>query len=287
MIRGFIAATFIGANTMLACIPLFAMVLIRLPLLGGWRAAMSRHMDWIIDYWVGCNRWLFRTLGLCRVTLASDDLQHLHRDRWYLIICNHQSWTDIVLLQTELLHHLPPIKFFTKSQLKWLPFLGAAMMALGFPYVRRVSAEQIARNPELKGLDRRSTLQACEGLSRHPTAVLNFLEGTRFSPSKHAAQTKPRFNRLLNPKIGGLQYVLEGMGKRLDGLVDITITYPDHDAPSFWDFLCGRCASATMSLRLRPVPDELLHAEAEQMRPLVAKWTDEMWQDKDLELMRS
>ncbi len=287
MIKGCLAATFIGANTILACIPLFAMALLRLPLRGSSHAAMSARMDNIIDYWVGSNRWLFRALNLCAVEFECPQMSDLARDRWYLITCNHQTWSDIVILQTQLLEHLPPIKFFTKSQLKWLPFLGQAMLVLGFPYVRRASAAQIERNPSLKGLDRRSTLSACELLKKHPTSVLIFLEGTRFAASKHAAQAQARYERLLNPKIGGMQYVLEGMGADIHGLLDMTIFYPQATPPSFWDFLCGRCPKATVRAQLRRVPSELLNAPADQMRAAVATWAHELWQDKDLALKQS
>ncbi|GIR63531.1 MAG: hypothetical protein CM15mP68_1970 [Pseudomonadota bacterium] len=53
----------------------------------------------------------------------------------------------ILLLQTFLLDEIPPLKFFTKSQLIWIPFVGIAMYVLGFPYVKRVSPEQIRANP--------------------------------------------------------------------------------------------------------------------------------------------
>jgi 1-acyl-sn-glycerol-3-phosphate acyltransferase len=56
----------------------------------------------------------------------------LHRDGWYLAISNHQSWPDILILQT-ILRRTPAIKFFTKRQLLFIPFFGQAMWCLGFP----------------------------------------------------------------------------------------------------------------------------------------------------------
>ena len=44
----------------------------------------------------------------------------LSRDRWYLVVSNHPSWTDIIVLQTELLRHVPVLKFFTKQELVWI-----------------------------------------------------------------------------------------------------------------------------------------------------------------------
>lgn len=283
IIKGCIAALFIGVNTAGACVPLFAMGLVRLVTWGSGRHTLSRWMDGIIDYWVSSNRVLMATLNLCQVQLELPTNAQLSRDEWYMVVSNHQTWTDILLLQTSLRPHLPPIKFFTKQQLIWLPFLGLAMWLLGFPYVRRASAEQIQRNPQLKHRDQQATLAACEDFKRHPTAILNFLEGTRFTAAKHAQQDA-RFERLLNPKIGGLAYVLQGMGSTLTGVLDVTISYPQSRPPSFWDFLCGRCATATLQTELRPIPHQVSDGLDSHNKEPLADWIQDLWQTKDNEL---
>ncbi|MEM1232198.1 MAG: acetyltransferase, partial [Pseudomonadota bacterium] len=221
ILRGSAALLFIITNTILACVPLYAMGLARLILPRSQHARWTRAMDGIIDYWTGCNRALLRTLGISAPQLTLGEGTTLSREHWYLIICNHQSWSDILLLQTQLRPLIPPIKFFTKRQLIYLPFLGVAMWLLGFPYVRRVSRQQAAANPKLKDADRHEIERACEGFRLHPTSVLNFTEGTRFSPEKHAAQDA-RFTHLLNPRVGGVAMVVAGLGEQLDGLLDIT-----------------------------------------------------------------
>lgn len=285
-LRGSIAMLFLIINTLLACIPLFGMGLLRALLPKGSNgeihATWTRRMDGIIDYWTGCNRWLLRVLGMCDVTVIIDPDTTLDRDRWYLVVSNHQSWSDILLLQTQLRYLIPPIKFFTKRELIWIPALGPAMWLLGFPYVRRASKSQIAANPELRNADRQLIQQACEGFRLHPTSVLNFTEGTRFTPDKHAAQDA-RFERLLNPKIGGLQFVLTGLHKELDGLLDITIHYPD-GVPSFWDFLCGRCPQATLEARCLTIPEDVIAGARSDDRTALADWVEGLWQHKDQRL---
>lgn len=285
VIKGCIAALFIGVNTAAACVPLFAMGLLRLLTWGSGHHTVSRWMDGIIDYWVSSNRVLMRALNLCQVDLELPTNAQLGRDQWYMVISNHQTWTDILLLQTSLRHHLPPIKFFTKQQLIWLPFLGVAMWLLGFPYVRRASPEQVKRQPELKTRDQKATLAACEDFKRHPTAVLNFLEGTRFTEAKQAQQTA-RFERLLNPKIGGLAYVLQGMGPTLAGVLDVTIHYPNNRPPSFWDFLCGRCPSASLHTELHSIPAQISDGLDSNNKQPLADWIDDLWQTKDNQLAK-
>ncbi len=280
LLKGILAATFIGAVTVGVCMPLFVAGLVRPALPKPLRSALSRRMDWIIDAWVGSNRWLIQTLALTDVNITWEDAESLSRDHWYMVVSNHQSWSDILLLQTNLFGHIPPLKFFTKQQLLWIPFLGTAMWLLGFPYVKRVSKSQISKNPKLKGGDKRATLKACEGFKNHPTSVLNFLEGTRFTPAKHANQ-RTKFRHLLKPRVGGLGYVLGGLNDRLHKMVDVTIIYPE-GTPSFWQFLKGECLRVDMLIQCRDIPEPIRFFESDrEQRRSLGPWIDGMWQEKD------
>jgi len=284
---GILSSILVCGNLVLASLPLFVMAFIRLVLrLTGMRQAaswMTQKMDHIIDYWVGSNRLIFRLLGIYRDECEWVNAESLHRDGWYLAISNHQSWPDILILQT-ILRRTPAIKFFTKRQLLFIPFFGQAMWCLGFPYVRRMSREQITANPELLTLDRQATIDACEGFRNHPTTVLNFLEGTRFTTAKHAAQNA-RFRSLLNPKSGGMSLVLGALEDRLDCLIDVTIDYPN-GVPTFWDFLKGECKGVEIRAECLDIPAEV-HAAQDQdsRRARVEAWVEEIWQDKDRRLL--
>ncbi len=278
--KGSLATILVIMNTVIACTPLFLAGLIRLPLSGAARSNLDRSMDLVIEYWVGCNRLLFDLLRITNVEVTWDGGEGLSKKRWYIVISNHQSWTDILILQTRLFGHIPPIKFFTKQQLIWIPFLGVAMWLLGFPYVRRMSTRQIAENPKLAEIDRQSTLSACAGFRNHPTTVLNFLEGTRFTPEKHARQDA-RFQSLLNPKIGGLVYTLAALEDRLHYFVDVTIEYPD-GIPTFWEFMKGECHNVQMLVHCRDIPATLAAShEFEDIRVALVPWIEDLWQEKD------
>jgi 1-acyl-sn-glycerol-3-phosphate acyltransferase len=198
-----------------------------------------------------------------------------------MVVSNHQSWTDILVLQNTLFEHIPPLKFFTKRQLLWVPFLGQAMWLLDFPYVRRMSREKIASNPELLRLDREATAEACARIRRHPTSVLNFLEGTRFTAEKHDAQTEARFDRLLNPKSGGLSQVLAALNDKLYQVVDVTIDYPQ-GVPTFWEFMQGRCPQVDVDITCRDIPHAIRDAaDDEARRRATAEWVEALWIEKD------
>ena len=253
-------------------------------------APLLRAMDLTIDGWVSGNRVITRALGTMQVDLTWRGAQP-RRDHWYLVISNHQSWSDILILQNTLRHRLPPLRFFTTSQLIWLPGIGLAMWLLGFPYVRRATPEQLAKNPELKNLDRDNVEAACVRFKARPTGVLNFVEGTRYTPAKHTAQAErgqpARFERLLNPKIGGLSFVLAGMPEHIAELVDVTIVYPG-PAPSMWQFLCGQPRRVQMIAEVVEIPSELRTAHyGEPEKTAVADLIEQRWQRKDKRLTQA
>ena len=279
-LRGTAAFAFIVLNTLVWCLPIYSLGLIR-PLLPPAAArALGTWMVGALGGWVFCARGMIAALGVVRVdsevSTAGDgaDATKLRRDGWYLMVCNHQSWADILVLVTTFYGRLPQFRFFTKRELIWVPFIGIALRLLGFPFVRRYGREQLQANPALGEIDRRATLDACVGFRERPTTVLSFLEGTRFTSAKREAQRSP-FEALLKPKIGGFALVLDGLADRLDAVVDVTIIYPS-GAPSFWGFLCGRCPTARLHVRALTPPAA--------DRDAIRDWVDRLWREKDQRL---
>ena len=268
-------------NTVFWALLCYAMALVRILLpRKAWRVRWAAFMNVIVDGWVACNRALFRR------TLATEfdtrGLDGLGRDEWYLLLSNHRTWTDIVVLQTVFRDRVPPLKFFTKIQLVWIPFLGQAMWALDFPFMRRYSRAFLEKHPELRGRDLETTRRLCERFRPTPTAIIIFVEGTRLTEAKHAAQASPH-RHLLKPRAGGVGFVLSAMGDQLNRLVDVTIAYPD-GTPSFWDFLCGRVSRVIVEATVEPLPAELAGGDYERddaYRRRIRAWIDERWAAKD------
>lgn len=278
-LRGSIAMAWIALHTAFWCVPLYVMGCVRLALpAGGIRVGICSLMDRIIDGWVACNRLLVWVLRLSQIEARFSGAEDLRRAGWYLVASNHQSWVDIIVLQNTLLGRIPPLKFFTKRELIWVPLVGVAMWFLGFPYVRRYGRERLEQNPELAEHDRNATLKASQGFAERPTSVLSFLEGTRFTEAKHAAQESP-YRHLLRPKAGGLSYVATALDDRATALVDVTIHYHG-SVPGFWDFLCGRCPRIDVTVDALPVPEQLTYAGSDR-REVLNRWVDEFWQTKD------
>ena len=61
-------------------------------------------------------------------------LDNLNRRNWYLVIANHQSWLDIVVLHRLFNRKIPTLKFFIKDQLKWVPLLRFFLVGYGLSF---------------------------------------------------------------------------------------------------------------------------------------------------------
>ena len=280
-LRGLIALLLLVINTLFWCALLFALSLVKLVLpFKAVRLRIDPALNAIATLWIACNSgWMRLTQRTQWDVQGLDDLRY---QGWYLVNCNHQSWVDIFVLQHLLNRRIPLLKFFLKQQLIWVPVIGLAWWALDFPFMRRHSAAALRKHPELRQQDRETTRRACEKFALVPTSVMNFAEGTRFTPAKHQRQASP-YRHLLKPKAGGIALALNAMGDRFQAILDVTIVYPD-GAPNFWEFLCGRLRRVTLPLQIPPVPAHLMKSDfandAATPRALPV-WVPQVWGDKD------
>ena len=64
------------------------------------KPAIQKRMDYIIIWWTRANRWMIHRLNLVSPEILWEGREHLSPEQWYLVVCNHQTWADILLLQT-------------------------------------------------------------------------------------------------------------------------------------------------------------------------------------------
>ncbi|SGZ02414.1 Acyltransferase family protein [Moritella viscosa] len=179
----------------------------------------------------------------------------LSEKEWYMVLANHQSWVDILILQRVLNKKIPFLKFFLKKELIFVPFLGIAWWALDFPFMRRYSTTQLKKNPKLRGKDIEVTRKACAKFKSSPVSVMNFVEGTRLTTEKHNKQNSP-FKHLLKPKAGGLAFALSALGYHIHKIVDVAIYYPGQ-TPTFWQYLCGEVKDVHVHIRVSDIDDKM------------------------------
>ena len=251
----------------------------------GARDGVRRVLEKIAEAWISVNNLIlsrYRNIEW-NVEIPAD----LDRKGCYLVSCNHRSWVDILVLQRCFNRRLPLLRFFLKRELIRVPFLGLAWWALDFPFMQRHSKEEIARRPELKGRDLENARIACEKLRNIQVAMMNFPEGTRFSPGKRD-RGGAAYRNLLQPRIGGMGQVLYALGDQLDSLIDVTIVYPEEArgarAPRFWDLLSGKVSGIVVRAQRRAIPAHLRGRNFVVDQPFrsdLESWMNQVWLEKD------
>ncbi len=280
-IRGILTFAGLTLNTIIWFTPIFLLAIVKLLLpLRGFRRAITRVLMKLGENWVSGNRLLLAGSGATQ--WQASGLDELRKDGWYLVLANHQTWVDIVVLQTVFNRRIPFLKFFIKQELIWFPILGVAWWALDMPFMKRHSPSYLARHPEAKGKDLEATRKACAKFRDTPTTVINFVEGTRFSEAKRVARKSP-YQNLLAPRAGGIAVALGSMGELFDCILDVTIVYRD-GVPKFWAMCCGSRVRAVVEVTTRPIAPFLLDGKYETDRAFrrqMHQWLGDIWRDKD------
>lgn len=240
------------------------------------------------------NRWIHTNNLLIDKVLPAKDWritlsESLDPNGKYLLICNHQSWVDTSIIQYISEGVLPITRFFAKHELIYIPIVGQTFYFLDFPMMKRHTKEQIAKNPALAGRDLDEARRACQSLSGKPFVLLNYLEGTRFTKAKHAKQASP-YQHLLKPKAGGFALALASLGDEIDGILDMTIVYPD-GAPEYGDLWSGKLTRLSVDIDF-VAPDETLlsalkngeYDRDDAIKARLYAWLDELWQAKDAKI---
>lgn len=280
-LRGALALAVITVNTIGWFTPLMVFTLLKfLVPVAGFRRLMTRWIMAMGENWVSCNAFVFGVVNDTRWDVRG--LETLSRDAWYLVVANHQSWTDIVILQTVFNRRIPFLKFFLKHQLIWFPVLGLAFWALDMPFMKRYPKSYLQKHPEKKGADLEATRRACRKFRDTPTSVINFLEGTRFTEAKRDRRNSP-YTHLLPPRAGGVAMAIASMGEMFDAIVDVTIVYPD-GVPRFWQMMCGGLTHVVVDVTARPIEPFLLggdYAGDRDFRHRFHQWLGTLWREKD------
>ena len=211
-------------------------------------------------------------------------LGNLNMNGTYLVMSNHLSLLDIPALQRVFFRKIPFLRFFIKSQLIFVPFLGQGLWALGFPSMKRYSKETLNKHPELRGKDLETTKRSCENLLGQPVSMLIYAEGTRFTPEKHSKKKSP-YKNLLKPRAGGVHTVLSSLGDELTSILNVTLVYPGHTSPSLFDFLLGKIPKVVIRIEVlklgeNDVPSfEKIKSKAGSLA--VRNFLNQTWEVKD------
>lgn len=279
-VYGIVNILFLTCTSFIAFLPILLIGLIKLLPIQSIKIACTRSVDKIATTWIELNNTILDKLHPLNWHIAGS--VSLHPEHWYLVVANHQSWLDIVILQRLFNRKIPVLKFFIKDQLKWIPFLGFAWWAMGCPFMKRYSKSYLEKYPHKKGQDIKMTLKAMQLFKCIPTTLMNFVEGTRYDTLKKSAKRSP-YQHLLQPKAGGIGFALGTLGEKVHSLLDVTILYPQGGL-SFWDFLCGRLNQVKIYIQQIEIPKQFMSiaiTENDALQSEFRRWLNTQWAIKD------
>lgn len=282
---GLFTASLICLNTAFWCSLFLPFMLLKLLPIKSLQTFCARGLIPLAESWVRCNSLILHLTQQTRWDIQG--LENLDPQASYLVISNHRSWTDIFVLQHIFKGRIPFLKFFLKKELIWVPLLGLAWWALDFPFMQRYSRAFLEKHPEMRGKDMETTQKYCARYKHYPVSVINFLEGSRFTPAKQKARQSV-YQHLLNPKAGGVALTLSSLGDYLQQVLDVTILYPQNPPRNiFWCLLSGRIPEVVVRVRALPVPAGVMgrdYLNDEAFRAEIQDWVNSLWQHKDAQI---
>ena len=174
-----------------------------------------------------------------------------------LYICNHQSWTDWLLIEMSGVRANASglINYIIKDSIKYIPYYGLQLYLNGCLYIKRDRMK-----------DRALMASLTHWLLRKYSNywIVLFPEGTRLAREKTQLIEKSHeiaiqrgyapFENVLFPKPGGFQILTQNLSQYLDAIYDVTIAYPKGDTipPHFMDFSRGNIPEVHMHINRIP-----------------------------------
>lgn len=284
-IKFIISGSFLVLNTLVCGLAIHYYIVLQFlsRLFGKSSSALKKFQDRIrarmviiSERWITWNSWAFKKF--LRFRPRTQVPEGLAEKDSYIVVSNHRSWTDILVLQMVFNHRIPFLRFFIKDTLKWVPVLGPVWKALDYPFMKRKGgASGNARDLE-------TARMSCETLKGKPVSVLIFLEGTRFTFDKWRKQKSP-FKNLLKPKIGGLGITIDSLGSQIKSIVDVTIVYPKRKLPfGLTSFLSGKVSDVRVQIKEIPIPEIFRNghlSDDRRLRQQFEVWINQIWAEKD------
>ncbi len=191
-----------------------------------------------------------------------------------LVIANHQSMTDIVIL-FFLAHkygRLDDLKWFVKHEFKYVPGPGWGLQFLNTIFVKRnwfTDAKLIEESFAniLKNSIPCWLVIFPEGTRKTPEKLLksqSFAERNNFRPMQH----------LLFPRTKGFRATIRGLGNYLEAIYDVTITYPDLKQISLFELITSKDVHAQLHVKRFTMSEVILNSDLDQ-------WLIDRFQVKD------
>ena len=245
------------------------------------------HVSSKIAVWVWYGiQLIFTRLNKATISVSGDDLP---LNESAVVVCNHVSWTDFYLIQQLALksNMLAYQRYFAKQQLKWVPFLGWGLWAMGMPLISRNWAR-----------DRIELQRVFKGPKQYkwPLWLVSYSEATRFSPQKYLETVqwckergKPVLHHTLFPRTKGFVTTVKELRENssIKAVYDFTIAYAHKGqflkAPSMWETLSNPNLDQDYQFHIHVDRFEISEF-ANKSDAELAAWLEHRWQVKSRKL---
>lgn len=208
-----------------------------------------------------------------------------------IVVSNHVGWTDFYMIQELALQcgMLGRCRWFAKRQLKWVPFLGWGLWAMGMPLVsRKWTADQREMDRVFHGILKR----------QWPVWLISFSEATRYTASKRQeaerwceANNRSLGQHLLYPRTKGFTACVQKLRQapHVKAVYDVTIAYANRDEilqspPTFWQTLST--PDLNRDWRFYVHVDRFDLEQLPSQEDELAKWLEQRWVQKGERLER-
>jgi len=226
----------------------------------------------IANFWWGLVAWSMEHVLQIKITLTGD---FIPSNENAILLPNHLSGADIppLLWLAWKKGMTGNIKWFVKDELKWVPGIGWGLWLLGSPFLKRNWKE------DRPGVVKMLATYRTNGI---PIWLITFLEGTRCTPQKLAADQEKTvakglvpFQHHLYPKMAGIVATVQGLRDHVPAIYLIEIGYPYEQIPTIWTMLTSK--TTLVDLYIRRIPIEEVPADEQEIQ----KWILEVWERKD------
>eukprot|EP00871_Galdieria_phlegrea_P004861 jgi/Galph1/5376/GphlegSOOS_G4024.1 len=206
-----------------------------------------------------------------------------------VVVCNHQSWTDSLLLYSlaRQVGRQGDVKFFAKRSLAFFPFYGIAAILV------RVCIFITRHMDRDRKVFQRLFSYLTDPNGQWPFWLIIFCEGTRFSEKKREKSQEyakkhdlPVLQHVLLPKIGGFVSSVSSLKGTIHACYDFTIGYVSHcdqPRPSISDILFGHRFGRRkwiIHVHQRHIPISEIGTNDEEMKDFIYK----LYKEKDRQL---
>ncbi|KAF2808619.1 uncharacterized protein BDZ99DRAFT_59569 [Mytilinidion resinicola] len=225
---------------------------------------------------------IFVTWNRASITISSN--QRLPKGESAIVVANHVSWSDFYLIQevAQRSGMLGLCRWFAKKSLRWVPFLGWGLWAMGMPLVSRNWTK-----------DERELEKVFRGVvqKKWPVWLISYSEGTRLTPAKQRSSiqwsrdhNRPVMKHVLYPRMHGFVATVNALRhtKHVRAVYDMTIAYAHGQnfmqAPSFWDTFTTNFAAT--GYRFYVHVDRYPIAELPETAEGLSQWLETRWVQK-------